>query len=63
MLGDNLLVLDIESIENFETLKDNTAFDIIDESLYGCDKFTTLREKVEWVCDNFEQTQTIINEL
>jgi len=59
-LGDNLDVYDIYKVENFESIEGKTPFDVIDETLYGQEKFKTVREKVEWVCDNFEGTQKII---
>ena len=60
--GDNLLVLDIAEVSNFEAVTGKTAFDVIDETLYGNEKFTTVKEKVEWVCNNFEVTQKILEE-
>jgi len=55
-LGDNLLVLDIDSVANFENTKGKTPFDVIDETLYGSEKLS-VKDKVEWVCNNFEITQ------
>ena len=60
--GDNLQVLDIAEISNFQAIKGATPFEVIDETLYGVDKFNTIREKIEWVCDNFEATQKRITE-
>ena len=56
--GENLEVVEINEVSNFETTKGKTAFDIIDETLYGQKKFQTLREKIDWVCKNFQLTQT-----
>lgn len=56
-LGGNLDVYDIAEVSNFEATEGKTPFDVIDETLYGQEKFTTVKEKVEWVCDNFEVTQ------
>ena len=56
-LGDNLLVLKIDDIANFESTEGKTPFDVIDETLYGKERFATIKEKTEWVCDNFEITQ------
>ena len=56
-LGDNLDVLDIDTVSNFEAVAGKTVFDVIDETLYGEQKFDTVKEKVEWVCNNFENTQ------
>ncbi len=54
--GDNLLVVDLAEVSNFESVKDKTPFDVIDETLYGKNKMN-VQDKVEWVCDNFEITQ------
>lgn len=56
-LGDNLDVYDIAEVANFETTPSKTPFDVIDETLYGKGKLSTVKEKTEWVCDNFEITQ------
>jgi adenine-specific DNA-methyltransferase len=56
-LGGNLDVYDIETVADFEAAKGKTPFDIIDETLYGQEKFKSVKEKTEWVCDNFENTQ------
>lgn len=61
-LGGNLLVLDIANVANFEAVAGKTAFDVIDETLYGHEKFKTVKEKVEWVCNNFEVTQKRLEE-
>lgn len=61
-LGGNLLVLDMQEVSNFETVPGATPFDVIDETLYGNEKFETVREKIEWVCDNFEITQKRVEE-
>lgn len=60
-LGGNLDVYDIESIANNSSLKGQTAFDVIDETLYGKGKFTSVKEKIEWVIDNFEHTQKYLD--
>ncbi len=51
--GGNLDVYEIESVSNFEWTEGKTPFDVIDETLYGKENFKTLREKIEWVCQNF----------
>lgn len=56
-LGDNLDVYEIAEVANFEATEGKTPFDVIDETLYGVEKFSTIQEKVEWVCNNFEITQ------
>ncbi|MCQ2082790.1 MAG: site-specific DNA-methyltransferase [Lachnospiraceae bacterium] len=60
--GGNLEVYEIDSVSNFESSKDKTPFDVIDETLYGENKFQTLQEKVEWVCRNFRNTQKVLEE-
>lgn len=54
---DNLDVYDIEKVANFESTENKTPFDVIDETLYGLDKFNSIKDKIEWVCNNFEHTQ------
>lgn len=61
-LGDNLDVYEIADVANFEATEGKTPFDVIDETLYGVEKFTTMQEKVEWVCNNFEVTQKQLEE-
>lgn len=61
LFGDNLLVLDIENVSNRESVQGKTAFDVIDETLYGEKKKNT-KDKIEWVCDNFETTQKKLEE-
>lgn len=55
-LGDNLDVYDVATVANFETTNGKTPFDVIDETLYGEEKLG-VKEKTEWVCRNFENTQ------
>ncbi len=55
--GGNLDVYEIESVSNFEWTEGKTPFDVIDETLYGNEKFATIREKIDWVCSNFDKTQ------
>lgn len=55
--GDNLDVLEIDTVFNAEHTPGQTPFDVIDETLYGQERFGTLREKVEWVCQNFANAQ------
>lgn len=58
--GDNLDVYEIEKVANFESSENKTPFDVIDETLYGVDKFNNIKDKIEWVCNNFEHTQKVI---
>ncbi len=60
--GGNLDVYEIESVANFETTSGKSPFDVIDETLYGKEKFETVKEKIEWVCNNFEKTQKELGE-
>jgi adenine-specific DNA-methyltransferase len=55
--GGNLDVYDLATVANFADTDGKTPFEVIDETLYGQEKFQTLREKVEWVCGNFSNAQ------
>ncbi|MBR5469928.1 MAG: site-specific DNA-methyltransferase [Paludibacteraceae bacterium] len=55
--GGNLDVYEIDSVSNFEWTDGKTPFDVIDETLYGKEQFTTTKEKIEWVCSHFDKTQ------
>lgn len=56
-LGGSLDVYEIKSVSNAEHVCGKTPFDVIDETLYGKEKFDTLEDKIRWVCENFEVTQ------
>ena len=58
--GGNLDVYEIEKVANFESSESKTPFEVIDETLYGREKFSTIEEKINWVCSNFENTQKVI---
>ncbi len=60
--GGNLDVYEINEVANFESTEGQTPFDVIDETLYGKEKFKTIKEKIDWVCQNFEKTQKKIEE-
>lgn len=60
--GGNLDVYEIESVSNFEWTEGKTPFDVIDETLYGKEKFATIKEKIEWVCGNFDKTQKYLEQ-
>ena len=60
--GDNLEVLDIETVANNEMTPGKTPFDVIDETLYGLPKFETLNKKIVWVCQNFDRTQRYLED-
>lgn len=61
-LEDNHDVYEIADVSNFEATAGKTPFDVIDETLYGKEKCTSIKEKVEWVCENFEATQKQLEE-
>lgn len=61
-LGGSLDVYNIESISSSEFEKGKTAFDVIDETLYGKDKIKKQSEKIAWVCENFAITQKTLKE-
>lgn len=56
-LGGSLDVYEIASVSNAEHVCGKTPFDVIDETLYGKEKFDRLEDKIKWVCENFEATQ------
>lgn len=51
-LGDNLDVYDIATVAPYS----DEPFEKIDETLYGQEKLG-VKEKIKWVCENFEGTQ------
>lgn len=55
--GGSLEVADIATVADFNALPGQSAFDVIDETLYGQQRFERMEQKVEWVCRNFEPTQ------
>lgn len=55
--GGNLDVYEIERIPNHLTADGKTPFEEIDETLYGKERFKTLKEKIDWVCQNFANAQ------
>ncbi|MBO6120150.1 MAG: site-specific DNA-methyltransferase [Lachnospiraceae bacterium] len=61
-LGGSLDVYDIAQVFNYERGKGKSAFDVIDETLYGKEKFTNANDKIKWVCENFERTQKYLEE-
>ncbi len=60
--GGNLDVYEIESVSNFEWTEGKTPFDVINETLYGKEKFANIKEKIEWVCGNFDKTQKYLEQ-
>lgn len=61
-LGGNLDVYEIDTVANNENTEGKTPFDVIDETLYGKEKFDNIEKKIEWVCQNFEHCQKEIKE-
>lgn len=55
--GDSLDVYEIETVANFERTPGKTAFDVIDETNYDIAKFSKIKDKIEWICSNFEITE------
>lgn len=60
--GGNLDVYELATVANFADTEGKTPFEVIDETLYGQERFQDLREKVEWVCGNFANTQKRLEE-
>ncbi len=58
--GGTLDVYEMEQVSNIENQPGKSAFEVIEETLYGKEKFKTLKEKTDWVCNNFEGTQRYI---
>lgn len=54
--GDNLVVTEIAEISPTIADKDNTPFDIIDESLYDILPFDKREDKINWICTYFKNT-------
>ena len=59
--GGNLDVYEIKTISDFSQDNNGSAFDLIDETLYGKEKLS-VEEKIRWVCENFSQTRNKIND-
>lgn len=58
--GGSLDVLEIDFVSNFENTPGKSVFEVIDETVYDLPKFRSIREKIDWVCNNFEITQKSI---
>jgi len=56
-LGDNLDVYDIATVAPYS----DEPFEKIDETLYGKEKLE-VKEKIKWVCENFEGTQKTLED-
>lgn len=46
-----------------DSIFDQKLFEDIDETLYGCVKFDNIKDKVEWVCSNFEKVARRLNDV
>lgn len=55
--GGNLEVLELATVADFVQTEGKTPADVIDETLYGLPPFTHLRDKMDWLCTHFPQTQ------
>ena len=53
---DNLDVLEINEVN----IKEQEKFNVIDETLYGLPKFTSIEDKINWICSNLDKTQKYI---
>lgn len=54
--GDNLEVTEIMEVSPTAVKSGETAFDLIDESLYDIIPFENIEDKIDWVCKNFKRT-------
>jgi hypothetical protein len=61
-LGGNLEVTEIAEVSNLEQEKGKSAFDVIDEKLYGEDFRFSIEDKIKWVCENFSITQKFLTD-
>lgn len=55
--GDNLEVTRVAEIENMKQDDIDNIVNAIDETIYGLEPFTSILDKVEWICHNFDKTQ------
>ena len=62
-IGGNLDVYEIGEVSVYEDKKGQSAFDVIDETIYGCEKFGSLKERVDWICSNFSITTPRIDQI
>lgn len=54
--GGSLDVYEIDSVSEYEHEAGKSAFEVIDETLYGEGKMSE-KEKIDWICRNFTTTQ------
>ena len=62
-IGGNLDVYEIGEVSVYEDNEGQSAFDVIDETIYGCEKFGSLKERVDWICSNFSITTPKIKQI
>lgn len=62
-IGGNLDVYEIGEVSVYEDKEGQSAFDVIDETIYGCEKFGSLKERVDWICSNFSITTPRIEQI
>ncbi len=55
-LGDNLEVLEIDTVDDNEYQEGKSIFDVIDETCYDLPKFSNYQDKLDWICKNFRVT-------
>lgn len=55
--GNSLDITEIKTVANFERTIGKTPFDVIDETIYDKKKFENIKDKIEWICNNFEITE------
>jgi len=58
--GGNLDVYEIDRIQDHRPVDGKFPIEKIDEALYGKEKFKSLREKIDWVCNNFANAQKYV---
>lgn len=60
--GGNLDVYEIDRVADFEYSEGKSPFEVIDETLYGQQRFATLQEKINWVCTHFDNARKQLDE-
>lgn len=61
-LGGDLEVVDISECDDVVDFNEMSPFELIDETLYGLDKFENIADKIKWVCENFKFTMKSLDE-
>jgi adenine-specific DNA-methyltransferase len=56
----SLDVFEISSVASFEKTVGKTPFEVIDERAYDLPKFNSIKDKIDWVCNNFEHTESTL---